>query len=71
MGSLVNAIVANLFMEWLEEEAIATTPIECKPKYWRRFVDDILEVIKKDSTQQLTDHLNNVDPTESIKFTHE
>ena len=38
---------------------------------WKRYVDDILEVIKTGTTQQLTDHLNRVDETNSIKFTHE
>ncbi|XP_072022566.1 uncharacterized protein [Amphiura filiformis] len=71
MGSPCSAIIANIFMEWLETEAIATAPMECKPKMWRRYVDDVLEVIKKGTTQQLTDHLNTVDPTNNIKFTHE
>ena len=71
MGSPVSFIVANLFMEWLEQEAIATAPMECKPKFWRRYVDDILKIIHKDGTQKLTDHLNTVDPTRNIKFTHE
>ena len=30
MGSPVSPLLANLFMEWLEEQAIATTPVECK-----------------------------------------
>ena len=71
MGSPVSAIVANLFMEWLEKEAIATAPLDIKPMFWRRYVDDILEVIKKGSTEKLTDHLNSIDPTGSIKFTYE
>ncbi|XP_072046904.1 uncharacterized protein [Amphiura filiformis] len=71
MGSPVSAIVANLFMEWLEKEAVATAPLDCKPKIWRRYVDDVLEIIQKDSTQKLTDHLNSVDPTGNIKFTFE
>ena len=41
------------------------------PKLWRRYVDDILEIIPEGTTQQLTDHPNTVDPTQSIKFTHE
>ena len=28
LGSPVSAIVANLFMEWLEKEAIATAPLD-------------------------------------------
>ncbi|XP_072039336.1 uncharacterized protein [Amphiura filiformis] len=71
MGSPVSAIVANLFMEWLEKEAVATAPLDCKPKMWRRYVDDVLEIIQRDSTQKLTDHLNSVDTTGNIKFTFE
>ncbi|XP_072041861.1 uncharacterized protein [Amphiura filiformis] len=71
MGSPVSAIVANLYMEWLEQQAIATAPLDCAPKYWRRYVDDVLEVIRKDTTEKLTDHLNKVDETGNIKFTYE
>ena len=71
MGSPCSAITANIFMEWLEQRALATTPAECMPKLWRRYVDDILEIIPEGTTQQLTDHLNTIDPTQSIKFTHE
>ncbi|XP_072048362.1 uncharacterized protein [Amphiura filiformis] len=71
MGSPVSAIVANLFMEWLEKEAVATAPLDCIPKIWRRYVDDVLEIIQKDSTQKLTDHLHSVDPTGNITFTFE
>ena len=71
MGSPVSAIVANLFMEWLEKEAILTAPMDCRPRFWRRYVDDVLEIINKGSTHNLTEHLNTIDPTGSIKFTHE
>ena len=74
MGSPVSAIVANLFMEWLEKEAITTAPLNLKPKLWRRYVDDVLEIIKKGTTENLTEHLNKVDPTActgSIKFAFE
>ena len=42
-----------------------------KPKLWKRYVDNILEVIKKNAVHDLTDHLNKVDETGSIKFTSE
>ncbi|XP_072021455.1 uncharacterized protein [Amphiura filiformis] len=71
MGSPVSPIVANLFMEWLEQEAITTAPLDCKPKLWRRYVDDVLEIINKDSTQKLTDHLNTTGQSGNIKFTYE
>ena len=71
MGSPVSPIVANFFMEFLEQHAIATAPVDCRPGLWKRYVDDILEIIKKGQVQNLTDHLNQADSTNSIKFTHE
>ena len=70
-AAIISPIIANIFMEWLEQEAIASAPITCKPKLWKRYVDDILEIISKDATQQLTDHLNTIDKTDNIKFTYE
>jgi len=71
MGSPVSPIVANLYMEWLESKAIATAPVTCKPHLWKRYVDDVLKKINIGETQNLTNHLNTVDETGSIKFTHE
>ncbi|XP_072033426.1 uncharacterized protein [Amphiura filiformis] len=71
MGSPLSPIAVNLFMEWFENEAIATAPDNCKPRIWKRYVDDVLEVIKKGEAENLTTHLNQVDPTNSIKFTYE
>ena len=34
-------------------------------------MDDILEIIKKDNVQKLTDHINQADKSGSIKFTYE
>ncbi len=64
-------IVSNLFMEHLEQSAIATVPLEIWPTLWKRYVDDILEIIKKAMSQRLTDHLNQVDKTNNTKFTCE
>ena len=54
----------------LEQQAIATAPIDCNPKLWKRYVDDILEIIKRGQLEVLTDHFNGIDKTNSIKFTH-
>ena len=70
MGGPVSPIVANFFMEFLEQHDIATAPMDCQPHLWKRYVDDVLEIIKKGQVQALTDHLNQVDTTNSIKFTH-
>ena len=61
MGSPVSPIAANIFMEALEQQAIATAPMECKPKLWLRYVDDVLEVVHKECVDELTDHLNQID----------
>ena len=60
MGSPVSPIAANIFMEALEQKAIITAPLECKPKLWLRYVDDILEIVNKDCIDQLTQHINEV-----------
>ena len=44
----------------LEQQAIATAPIDCKPKLWKRYVDDILEIIKRGQLEALTDHFNGI-----------
>ncbi|KAH3700158.1 hypothetical protein DPMN_075128 [Dreissena polymorpha] len=54
-----------------EQQAIATSPITCAPKLWKRYVDDILEIVRKGHVNQLTEHLNTVDTTGSIKNTNE
>ncbi len=60
LGSPVSPIAVNIIygmVRW----AIHTAPIECKPRLCNRYVDDILEIVKKGSTERLTDHLNQVD----------
>ena len=71
MGSPVSPIVANLFMEDLEQRAMETAPDDLRPKLWKRYVDDTLEVIRRGKVVEWSEHLNRMDPTGSIKFTHE
>jgi len=63
MGSPVSRIVADIYMEFLEQAAIATVPLEYKPRLWKRYVDNILEVINKEAVKGLTEHLNQIDTT--------
>ncbi len=67
MGSPVSAVVANLYMEFFEEEALNSAPV--KPVLWKRYVDDTFCIVKKGSEKHLLDHLNSVRP--SIKSTME
>lgn len=51
MGSPVSAIVANLVMEHVEEEALASAPHP--PKWWFRYVDDNYVCLQKKYVDEL------------------
>ena len=70
MSSPVLAIIAEFCMEFLEQKFIATAPIDCRPKLRKRYVNDVLEIIKDGKVDQLTHHLNQAEFTGNIKFTH-
>ena len=67
MGSPVSPIVANLYMEYLEQKALSTAPHP--PRFWYRYVDDTLVIHKETNKQGFLQHINSVDP--AIKFTLE
>ncbi|XP_072033051.1 uncharacterized protein [Amphiura filiformis] len=67
MSSPLSPLACNIFMEWLEQKA----PASCRPRLWKRYVDDVLEIVRKGQVDNLTDHLNTIDPTNSVKFTYE
>lgn len=70
MGHPLSAITCGFFMEDLEKKAITLAPEECRPTLWKRYMDDILEKVKAGHTKKLTDHLNTINNTRNIKFTH-
>ena len=67
MGSPVSPVIADIFMEHLEDKAFASYPLV--PCVWYRFVDGIISVVKKDGVQSLLTHLN--DQHRRINFTME
>ena len=67
MGSPVSPIVANLYMEYLEQKALSTAPHQ--PRFWCRYVDDTFVIHKEANKQGFLQHINSVDP--AIKFTME
>ena len=67
MGSPVSPIVANLFMEWFEGNAINTFMYEIS--LWKRYVDDTIVVLDDSLLEDFTNHINAIHP--SIKFTRE
>jgi len=42
MGNPDSAAVANFYMEKLEQKALSTAPVNCKPGLWKRYIDYIL-----------------------------
>ena len=69
MGSPLSPIIADIFMVDLEEKAIAGAGGDIAPSVWKRYVDDVLSVVKRDKGQLLLDHLNK--QHEKIRFTME
>ncbi|XP_013142201.1 PREDICTED: uncharacterized protein LOC106106199 [Papilio polytes] len=67
MGSPIAPVVANIFMEHLEDNALRTAPF--KPRYWWRYVDDVFAIVTRQGLSSLLDHLNGIHP--KIVFTTE
>ena len=70
MGSLCSPVVTNIYMEYFENKALGPElPISFTINTWLRYVDDVLTIIKKGTSNSLLAHLNSIDP--NIKFTIE
>ncbi|XP_046405042.1 uncharacterized protein LOC124170364 [Ischnura elegans] len=69
MGSPLSPVVANLYMEHFEEDALASSKL--RPSCWIRYVDDTFVIWPhgKDTLKEFADHLNSIHP--SIQFTME
>ena len=66
MGSPISPLVANLFMEEIEVQAISTSTTPST--LWKRFVEDTFTIIRKNRDTFLQ-QLNSIHP--KIKFTCE
>ena len=67
MGSPLSPIVANIYMETFEVEAIRSAP--SPPKFWKRFVDDTFTILESSKKEEFLTHLNSID--QQIQFTAE
>ena len=67
MGSPVSVVIANLFMEELEQKSLET--FGHSVKVWKRYVDDTFVVVKKEHVEALHLHLN--DQFTGVSFTLE
>ena len=65
MGSPVSSVVANLFMERLEEEALSSTGA-LRPRVWKRYVDDVFPILPRANVKDFLKYLNSIE--NSIKF---
>ena len=70
MGSPCSPVVANIYMEYFEKRALGQElPMSFTINTWLRYVDDVLTIVKKGTSDSLLNHLNSIDP--NIKFTIE
>ena len=63
----MSPIVANLYMEWFEETALQF--FQYNISVWKRYVDDTFVALCESLIDDLTEHINSIDP--AIKFTRE
>ena len=69
MGSPLGPTLANFFLGHLEKVSIFEN-INCKPKFYVRYVDDIFAVFDDDESKlAFFNHLNSIHP--SLRFTME
>ena len=68
MGAPSSPAIANLYMGKLEEKAISTFDGP-KPRFWRRYVDDVFAILKRSVLIKFLAHLNTQHP--AIRFTVE
>uniref|UniRef100_A0A5S6QUV8 Reverse transcriptase domain-containing protein n=1 Tax=Trichuris muris TaxID=70415 RepID=A0A5S6QUV8_TRIMR len=59
-GSSLSPVVAELFMEHLEEKVFPSGISEYNVQLFRRYVDDIFAVVKKGKEDELLNHLNSL-----------
>ena len=67
MGSCISLVVANIFMEQIERQALTT--FREPSRIWLRYVDDVFCVIKSSEIKDFHHHVNSIFP--NIKFTLE
>ena len=67
MGFCISAVVANIFKENIERQALII--FRETPRIWLRNVDDVFCVITSSVTDDFYHHVNSIFP--NIKFTLE
>ena len=68
MGSPLSPVIVNIYIKYFEEIALYPQCLMPIP-WWKRYLEDIIIILKKEQVDTLFNHLNSVDP--HIKFTME
>ena len=61
MGSLVSAVITNLYMKCFKQQAITTSSY--KPRIWKRYADDTFTILDRRNLDSFLPHLNNQQPS--------
>ena len=61
MGSPVSAVITNLYMESFEQQTITTS--SCKPRIWKRYVDDTFTILDRSNLDSFLQNLNKKQPS--------
>ena len=70
MGSPLGPTLANLFLAYYEEKWLHDCPVQFKPKFYRRYVDDVFLLFdKRDQVKKFLRYMNS--RHKNIKFTYE
>jgi hypothetical protein len=67
MGAPLSSIIADVVMNEMDIRAIRILGTECK--LWKRFVDDVLAILRKQSYDRILKMINSIEP--AIQFTVE
>ncbi|KFD46626.1 hypothetical protein M513_12481 [Trichuris suis] len=70
MGSPLSPVLAEAFMEHLEETAFESADIPVAPILFKRYVDDVFAIVKKGQEDTLLEYLHTIFPGQ-IAFTIE
>ena len=59
MGSPVSSVVANLFMERLETEALSSSGA-LRPHVWKRYVDDDFSILRRANVKDFRSSITSI-----------
>ena len=68
MGSPVSPIVVNLYMEDMEQKIIATAPVDCQPRNWKRHVEDEICLVHTGKAKKLQKTYEHCRPHQEVHF---